>query len=98
MEKLYNVYSHNFSDKNHMMRKSFARDARKIKFIYISLLDREDVKKIESTNEIYKYEYLNIQILPIEEVIKILQKYPIEASRLNDLISNEKKQKIFLKK
>ena len=93
LEKLYNVYRHNFSDINHMMRKSFTRDARKIKFIYISLLDRDDVKKIESTNEIYKYEYLNIQILPIEEVIEILQKYPIEASRLNDLISDEKKSK-----
>ena len=79
-----------------MMRKSFTRDARKIKFIYISLLDRDDVKKIESTNEIYKYEYLNIQILPIEEVIEILQKYPIEASRLNDLISDEKKAKNIL--
>ena len=76
-----------------MFRKSFVHDVGRINFLYISLLDREDVKKIKSTNEIYKYEYLNIQILPIEEVIEILQKYPIEASRLNDLISDEKKSK-----
>lgn len=35
--------------------------------------------------------------MPVEEVIEILQKYPIEASRLNDLISDEKKAKNILK-
>jgi|GEM_PF-1223404 hypothetical protein len=97
LEKLYNVYRRNFSDINHMLRKSFVHDVGRIKFLYISLLDREDVKKIKSTNEIYKYDYLNIQILSIEEVIKLLQKYPIEASRLNDLISDEKNTKNILK-
>ena len=35
--------------------------------------------------------------MSIEEVIKLLQKYPIEASRLNDLISDEKNTKNILK-
>lgn len=70
---------------------------KKVKFLYISLLNENDIKKIEIKEYGIKYENLIIEILPISKIINLLEEYPIEASRLNDLISVEKNTKNIVK-
>lgn len=73
-------------------------NGKKIKFLYISLLDVKDIEKIELSQDILKYENFIVDILPISKIISLLTHYPIEANRLNDLISIENKTKSIIRK
>lgn len=62
-----------------------------IKFLYISLFDKDDVKKYKNQLESTWMGSLKIELLPIDKIISLFMRYPFDASRLDDLIAPNQK-------